>query len=113
MSNRSGSIFLTALALLVGCGSPPPTLSTKWLATTRIPGATLTQVNPLPGSYVVAFQKAGGNPGCRMSTRLPMPNGPGSSRLMLFTVGVHSCHWSPLMTSQTRSVDAAMSTVTN
>ena len=53
--------------------------STKWFATTRMPGAVLTHVKP-SGSMRVAFQNAGGNFGWLIFTRLPTRNSPASSR---------------------------------
>src|SRR5262245_6282079 len=77
-----------------------------------MPGAPVRQVKLFPGVISVTFHTAGGNLGCRTNAREPMPSGPLSSRRMLRTDSVHSCHRSASdMTAHTVSVGALMSTV--
>ena len=89
---------------------PLPTGSTACLAVTTIPGARLTQVK-LVAPTSVTVQRAGGNFGCRTHARPPGRSGPWSVRRTLVIDAVHSCHFSiSLITAQTRSGGAAMST---
>src|SRR5580765_8954074 len=76
-----------------------------------MPGPFEIQVKLRPGSIALTVQRAGGSFGWRMRARLPIANGPESSRLMLVTEAVHSGHRSTSdMTASTASGAALMST---
>jgi len=69
-------------------------------------------VNDLPRKSSVTTYSAGGSFGCSTRARDPAFSGPSSSRVTDVTVSVHSGHRSTsVMTSQTRSGAASISTV--
>src|SRR4051812_376189 len=77
-----------------------------------MPGLWVTQVNCRPGSNSVTMKSAGLSFGCRTCARAPIASGPGSSRVTLVMLVVHSCHRSTsLITAHTADGGACTSTL--
>ena len=91
---------------------PPGIDSTEWCAVAMMPGLWVTQVNCRPGSNSVTMKSAGRSFGCRTCARAPIASGPGSSRVTLVMLVVHSCHRSTsLITAHTVDGGACTSTL--
>src|SRR3954471_8907668 len=91
---------------------PPAIGSTEWRAVAMMPGLWVTQVNCRPGSNSVTMKSAGLSFGCRTCARAPIASGPGSSRVTLVMLVVHSCHRSTsLITAHTADGGTCTSTL--